>query len=183
MWIKSPARSGTTVSNTTAAPPPRPHPITPPLSREELGRSTWSMIHTTIGHLPDQLSPEQSQAMIQLLQSLTVVYPCHICRRHFAAYMSQHPLPAIDDAAATTTTTTILTRADFAEWACRAHNSVNARLGKPEFSCQTIDQHWPSELKGDCGCDAEDPIDSITITTTGGPTSDKLLMSGIETKV
>ena len=34
-------------------------------------------------------------------------------------------------------------------WLCHVHNQVNARLGKPEFDCLTLDATY------DCGCGPE----------------------------
>ena len=36
-------------------------------------------------------------------------------------------------------------------WLCHVHNQVNARLGKPEFDCLTLDAAY------DCGC-GDDPL-------------------------
>ena len=41
-------------------------------------------------------------------------------------------------------------REDLSQWLCRAHNAVNARLGKPMFNCVRADARWALDHSG-CG--------------------------------
>ena len=43
-------------------------------------------------------------------------------------------------------------RHSLSQWFCRLHNSVNVRLGKPEFDCSRVDERWRDGWK-DGSCD------------------------------
>lgn len=47
-------------------------------------------------------------------------------------------------------------------WLCHVHNLVNARLGKPEFDCLTLDATY------DCGCGPEGNATSSDGAETAG---------------
>ena len=105
--------------------------------------------------LPESPSLEKQLAMRGFLDSLTQLYPCEICAKHFRNYWKANPLPDI------------LTRTALQEWLCTFHNGVNIRLKKPTVSCARadLDQRWPDHLEPDCGCDSaeeEDPSASAT---------------------
>jgi hypothetical protein len=42
-------------------------------------------------------------------------------------------------------------------WTCRAHNEVNAKLGKPAFACERFHERWRGVRcdDGDDGCDVD----------------------------
>ena len=72
------------------------------------------------------------------------MYPCGECARHFRGVVAAHP-PALAG------------RGAFSRWMCEAHNSVNARLGKPEFNCDLVEARWGGL---DCGKDEACSLDS-----------------------
>ncbi|CAK8991725.1 Protein ZGRF1 (GRF-type zinc finger domain-containing protein 1), partial [Durusdinium trenchii] len=102
-----------------------------PLSRSELGRSTWEFLHTTAAYYPEQPSPEQQVAARQLIESIGVLYACKHCREHFQHHVEANP-PDVSS------------RTALALWLCQAHNLVNEVLDKPQFSCdaKAIDRRW-----------------------------------------
>jgi hypothetical protein len=91
-----------------------------PLTRSELGRATWELLHSTAAYLPERPSEEQQRAAVALVHALGVVYACSHCREHFAKHLARHPVDASS-------------RHAFSKWVCDAHNAVNLALGKPQF--------------------------------------------------
>jgi FAD-linked sulfhydryl oxidase len=61
-----------------AAAPPKP------MTREELGRATWVFLHTLAAQFPERPSRQQQRDARALIDSLTRIYPCADCARHFA---------------------------------------------------------------------------------------------------
>lgn len=57
-----------------------------PVDREELGRATWTFLHTTAAYYPDHASAHQQQEMTQLLRALSNFYPCDDCAHHLRAW-------------------------------------------------------------------------------------------------
>lgn len=49
-------------------------------------------------------------------------------------------------------------------WLCHVHNQVNARLGKPEFDCLTLDETY------DCGC-GDDANMSSSVSIASSPSA------------
>ncbi len=102
-----------------------------PLTRSELGRATWELLHSTAAYLPEQPSEEQRRAAEALVRALGVVYACAHCREHFAAHLARHPVDASS-------------RRAYSKWVCDAHNAVNHALGKPLFECseEALQRRW-----------------------------------------
>jgi mitochondrial FAD-linked sulfhydryl oxidase len=130
-----------------------------PPDTAELGRATWTLLHTTAAFWPkDQkdVSKERATAAERFVESLPLIFPCGYCADDFAGVLEEIPFGApfgtrnnrsgtiqdCENGAATS-------RECFADWACRAHNRVNAKLGKPLFDCgaDTLDARWRRQKK------------------------------------
>ena len=108
---------------------------------EQLGRATWTFLHTTAAYYPDKPSPSQRTRMLGLLLSLPVLYPCSWCATHFGEEIQKSP-PDVSS------------REGLSKWLCEQHNRVNERLGKPAFDCslKSTDERW-KDGPGDGRCD------------------------------
>ena len=102
-----------------------------PVSKSELGRSTWTLLHTVAAQYPEHPSRRQKQDAKHLIEILTRMYPCEECRHHFQDIVKSNP-PRVSS------------RDEFSRYVCRLHNIVNISLGKPSFNCGILDQRWGS---------------------------------------
>ena len=108
---------------------------------EQLGRATWTFLHTTAAYYPEKPTPNQRANMLCLLRSLPVLYPCSWCASHLGENMKEHP-PDVSG------------RLGLSRWLCERHNEVNSRLGKPQFNCASsnLDERW-KDGPADGSCD------------------------------
>ncbi|KAF3167173.1 hypothetical protein EYR41_011909 [Orbilia oligospora] len=121
-------------------PPPVDRSDCPP-DVEQLGRSTWTFLHSITATYPEEPSQSQKSDMQTFLSILGRVYPCWVCADDFTAWMKQPDnSPKLD------------TQEDFGRWMCKAHNEVNRKLGKQEFDCNLWKQRWKDGWK-DGRCD------------------------------
>ncbi|KAK6495181.1 hypothetical protein TWF481_003208 [Arthrobotrys musiformis] len=121
--------------------PPTPDRSECPPDVEQLGRSTWSLLHSITATYPETPTQSQKSDMQTFLSILGRVYPCWVCADDFTAWMKQPDnSPKLD------------TREDFGRWMCKAHNEVNRKLGKQEFDCNLWKQRWKDGWK-DGRCD------------------------------
>ena len=98
--------------------------------KEELGRATWTLLHTYAAALPEgpnAMSKQQRRDARALVTLLTRVYPCEECASHWKDILKADP-PNTDSAEA------------FQHWLCGAHNTVNRRYAtssRPSLSHPT----------------------------------------------
>lgn len=52
-----------------------------PLDKNELGRSTWNLLHTMAAVYPDNPSDEQKQNVKSFFNILSQTYPCDVCAK------------------------------------------------------------------------------------------------------
>ncbi|EJW04303.1 hypothetical protein EDEG_01427 [Edhazardia aedis USNM 41457] len=102
--------------------------------RENLGRSTWTLLHTLGAVYPGIPSANHKKDVLMFIHLLSKLYPCGDCAEHFQELLKNLP-PKVDN------------HDEFALWLCTAHNTVNKRLGKAIFDCSKVDEVW------ECGCE------------------------------
>lgn len=112
----------------------QPDPVRPdhcPPDVEQLGRATWTFLHTTAAYYPEKPTTTQRVNMLTLLRSLPVLYPCSHCASHLGENLKENP-PDVSG------------RVALSRWLCERHNEVNVRLGKEKFDCSIdkTDERW-----------------------------------------
>jgi len=54
-----------------------------PLDRNELGRSSWDLLHTMAANYPNEPTEKQKQRMVAFIEALAEFYPCIHCATDF----------------------------------------------------------------------------------------------------
>lgn len=62
-----------------------------PILREELGISTWKLIHTIAANYPESPSELDKQQVKQFFESLSYLYPCPHCAEDFQSSIASKP--------------------------------------------------------------------------------------------
>ena len=107
---------------------------------EQLGRSSWTLLHTMAASYPERPSLTQQSDTRQFISLFGKMYPCWVCAGDFQEWMKQGNEPRVSN------------RNDFGRWMCEAHNAVNVKLGKPPFDCNKWEERWRTGWKdGRCG--------------------------------
>jgi mitochondrial FAD-linked sulfhydryl oxidase len=109
--------------------------LCPPDSKE-LGRSTWTFLHTTAAYLPETPSENEKQQFSNLITAISHLYPCRNCADHLQSYLDVNPL-------------NLESKRSISQWICKFHNEVNQMLGKEVFDCTKIDERWKNGPKDD----------------------------------
>lgn len=107
---------------------------------DQLGRSTWTLLHTMAASYPEAPSSTQQSETRQFMQLFGKMYPCWVCADDFRSWMKEGNEPRVSN------------RQEFSQWMCRAHNEVNVKLGKKAFDCSRWDERWRTGWK-DGRCD------------------------------
>ena len=102
-----------------------------PVDKDELGKQSWTLLHTMAAYFPEKPKAEQSLYAEVFLKSLAALYPCKVCAEHMRACISENPPDASS-------------REALCLWLCQFHNQVNEVIGKPMFSCNiaSLDKRW-----------------------------------------
>ncbi|CCA67482.1 related to erv1 protein, mitochondrial precursor [Serendipita indica DSM 11827] len=114
-------------------------PLECPPGSEQIGRATWTFLHTAAAYYPVNPTPQHQRSMLSLLQSLSVLYPCSYCAQHLGGEMQKNP-PNVSG------------RVQLSKWLCDVHNEVNERLGKDKFDCSRVLERW-KDGPADGSCD------------------------------
>jgi Erv1 / Alr family len=62
-----------------------------PLDKEELGRSTWNLIHTVAAYYPNSPSEADKENARNFILALSYLYPCEVCRSDFKESVANFP--------------------------------------------------------------------------------------------
>ncbi|PQE07977.1 hypothetical protein CJF32_00003084 [Rutstroemia sp. NJR-2017a WRK4] len=106
---------------------------------EQLGRSSWTLLHSITASYPSNPTPTDQQNVSQFMSLFSKLYPCWVCAEDFQTYMEQNKVRTES-------------RDEFGKWMCEAHNDVNRKLGKREFDCRKWEERWRTGWK-DGRCD------------------------------
>jgi FAD-linked sulfhydryl oxidase len=107
---------------------------------EQLGRSTWTLLHTMTAAYPERPTLTQQSETKQFISLFGKMYPCWSCADDFRSWMKDGNEPRVSN------------RDDFGRWMCEAHNAVNEKLGKSSFDCNKWEERWRTGWKdGRCG--------------------------------
>ena len=101
-----------------------------PADVEQLGRHTWTFLHSTAAYYPDAPSEQHKQNARSLFNALPALYPCRHCADELSNEMQKVGPPDVSSRLALST------------WLCQIHNEVNTRLGKKEFDCAGVLRRW-----------------------------------------
>ena len=111
------------------------------VSKEDLGRATWLLLHSIASQYPDEPTEREKRDAKNLINAMATLYPCRECQTHFKTVIEKQP-PEVESSVS------------FQEWMCKVHNAVNEKLGKELFDCAKIDERW-----GGVECFGEDGND------------------------
>ncbi|XP_073146994.1 FAD-linked sulfhydryl oxidase ERV1 [Henckelia pumila] len=100
-----------------------------PTTREDLGRATWTFLHTLAAQYPEKPTRQQKKDVKELMAILSRMYPCKECADHFREVLIATPVQAGS-------------HDEFSHWLCHVHNVVNRSLGKLTFPCERVDARW-----------------------------------------
>ncbi|CAA6667401.1 unnamed protein product [Spirodela intermedia] len=115
-----------------------------PLTKEEVGRCTWTLLHTIAAQYPEHPTREQKRDAKELVSYVIIsrLYPCKECADHFKEILRANPVLAGS-------------REELSQWLCHVHNVVNRSLGKPIFPCRRVGARWGKLGCEDRGCDVD----------------------------
>ncbi|ODN78528.1 hypothetical protein L202_04152 [Cryptococcus amylolentus CBS 6039] len=130
-------------------------------AKAELGRSAWRVLHLMTLRYPEEPTEDDRLALKSYFHLFSRLYPCGECAQEFQKLLKEFP-PQTSS------------RKSASLWLCHVHNQVNARLGKLEFDCLTLDATY------DCGCG-----DEGNSTSTSGlvPDSDRNVVKAMTAAV
>ncbi|GAY48699.1 hypothetical protein CUMW_113700 [Citrus unshiu] len=100
-----------------------------PVTKDELGRATWTFLHTLAAQYPENPTRQQKKDVKELMAILSRMYPCKECADHFREVLRANPVQAGS-------------HDEFSQWLCHVHNVVNRSLGKLVFPCERVDARW-----------------------------------------
>ncbi|KAJ5046578.1 uncharacterized protein L3040_003817 [Drepanopeziza brunnea f. sp. 'multigermtubi'] len=106
---------------------------------EQLGRSSWTLLHSITAAYPTEPTPTEQTQASTFVSLFAKLYPCWVCAEDFQDWMARNKVRTES-------------REEFGRWMCEAHNDVNRKLGKREFDCSKWEERWRTGWK-DGSCD------------------------------
>jgi FAD-linked sulfhydryl oxidase len=107
-----------------------------PPDSKELGKSSWTFLHSLAAYYPTDPTIEKQQDTLRFLELFSKLYPCNYCSEHMQAEMEIDP-PNVSN------------REVFSLWLCQFHNKVNELIGRPVFDCKRVLERWRTGF-GNC---------------------------------
>ena len=104
------------------------------LTKPEIGRHTWAILHSMANALPDNPNNEEKELMKKFMYGLARSYPCKICGGHLLKMLNKKGVK-------------INSRKEFGEYLCNIHNIVNKVLNKTDFDCNKTFEVWDGNYK------------------------------------
>mmetsp|Transcript_13196 Transcript_13196/g.17267 ORF Transcript_13196/g.17267 Transcript_13196/m.17267 type:complete len:223 (-) Transcript_13196:76-744(-) len=110
-----------------------------PPSSGQIGKGSWSLLHSMAAWYPDEPTRQDQQSITQFFDAFARFYPCTWCALDFQQNLKQKPVQASS-------------RKELCQWTCEQHNLVNEKLGKALFSCdmKTLDDRWRKSNREKC---------------------------------
>lgn len=121
--------TGTVTSAAIGESSSKAYPKEDPPDVNQLGRASWTLLHSVAAKYPNSPSDTQKQEMKQFMTIFSHVYPCGWCAKDFEKFI-KHNSPKVDS------------KEDLGRWICTAHNEVNEKLGKEKFDCDLWKKRW-----------------------------------------
>ena len=91
--------------------------------------STWAFFHGLAENIRPDFYSRNHPYLLAMVKGICANLPCPTCRMHASAYMARvHPRD-------------VQTRAKFRMFLYRFHNTVNARLGKPQYPIKGLGKY------------------------------------------
>ncbi|GFR44302.1 hypothetical protein Agub_g5514 [Astrephomene gubernaculifera] len=126
---KSASTSTTTTISTSSSEEEWPRNVECPPDTWQLGRASWTFLHSVAAHYPQQPTDRQQQLMRGFMEALAEFYPCEVCAEHLREQFRASP-------------PRVATSQELNLWLCGIHNEVNEMLGKPRFDCSRVMERW-----------------------------------------
>ena len=112
-----------------------------PPDADALGRATWTLLHSMAANYPARADASMQATTRSFIQTFGQLYPCGYCADDFRGWLKEPGNEVRTEG-----------QDAFGDWACRAHNAVNVKLGKSEFDCSLWKERWRDGWRdGRCG--------------------------------
>jgi len=110
-----------------------------PPTKDAIGKSSWTLMHSMAAWYPEKATKYEKNKMEQLMEAISIFYPCTYCAQDFRENLKENPTKAES-------------RKDLCIWLCEQHNVVNEKLGKPIFKCEIdiLDERWRKSNDSKC---------------------------------
>jgi FAD-linked sulfhydryl oxidase len=114
------------------------------LTKEQVGKTTWEFMHTTVENLKlESLTEDRRKEVIDkailMIKTTTELFPCVVCKDDFTEILKQN---SFDDFVASRKE--LKSVKPLSHWLCYLHNKVNEKLKKKQFPCtdEELEKRW-----------------------------------------
>lgn len=103
------------------------------MSTLNFGHALWDYSHKMTLVYPHFPSVEEKDAAVAFFASHVYLLPCDACKYHWEGFLNENPVEANS-------------RMELIDWTRRAHNFVNRKLHKPEWSLKDLFEYYSYAL-------------------------------------